>query len=364
MNEESLPVTDDVQNSGPSEQELLDAVLANSPMLEEAEVPLPEEEIEYEDPVESDEEVEDPESEEVVSEEVEEEVEEYEEEAVGEDDTSTQPDLFTTDDLDLDARVVVKVDGEEQEVSFGDLIKGYSTEQSLSAKGRELGEARKAIEEERATKLGELEQIMGGANAMMSQTEQTFAKQYHDLEAKIQEARENGDTFELGELKDKRELAQQKYWKARQQREGMMSKAAEEYQKAQNEAFENQLQHFAEVIPSMIPDFDEKVAGEIRDFAIQEGIAAEVLDTITDPAIVKFVDDYRRLKQNVSKGAAKRKAAPVRKAVPAKKATPAKKKQEDKAKMVKARAFREDATQEEQMDFLRQYASKSLSNIK
>ena len=61
-------------------------------------------------------------------------------------------------------------------------------------------------------------------------------------------------------------------------------------------------------IPNMIPDFDEKVAQDIRSFAIEEGINPDVLDQITDPVIVKFVDDYRRLKQGVKKGAAKRKA--------------------------------------------------------
>ena len=363
MSTESLPGMDDVQNSGPTEQELLDAVLGSSPLMAEAaiDVPLPAEEEEYEDPVESDEEVEDPESEEVVSEDVEEEVEEDAEDEHVEDDTSTQSDVYTADDLDLDAQVSIKIDGEEVAVSFGDLIKGYSTEQSLSAKGRELGEARKAIEEERNEKLQELNGLMTGANAMMQQTEQTLAKQYHDIEAQIAKARADGDTFELGELKDKRELAQQRYWQARNHREGIVKQAATQYQQVQDQQFQAKLNHFSEVIPTLIPDFDESVASDIRNFALSEGIGQEFLDSITDPGIVKFVDDYRRLKQNVSKGKAKRKAAPAKKAVPAKKATPAKKKADDKAKMVKARAFREDASKDDQMDFLRQYASKSLN---
>ena len=76
IDQETLPVSDDAQNQGPSEQELLDAVMQNSPIMEELDVPLPEEEEIAEDPEES--EVEDPEeSEEAVSEE-EEEVEESE----------------------------------------------------------------------------------------------------------------------------------------------------------------------------------------------------------------------------------------------------------------------------------------------
>ena len=137
---ESLPEMDDVQVDGPTEQELLDAVMQNSGLADELglneDIPLPTEETEEVDPAETEDE--DPESEEeVVSEDEEEETEEEAEEAEGEDDeTSTQdPDVYTADDLDLDALVTVKIDGEEMNVSFGDLLKGYQTDAHLSKKG-------------------------------------------------------------------------------------------------------------------------------------------------------------------------------------------------------------------------------------
>ena len=72
---------DDAGATGPSEQEMLDAVMANSPLLAgDEEVPLPEEHDPVEDSVESDEEVEDPESDEA---EIEEEVEEVDGEEEG-----------------------------------------------------------------------------------------------------------------------------------------------------------------------------------------------------------------------------------------------------------------------------------------
>ena len=85
------------------------------------------------------------------------------------------------------------------------------------------------------------------------------------------------------------------------------------------------------------------------------------MNAIVDPTIVKFIDDYRRLKQGVSKGAAKRKAAPAKKAIPTKKAKSPTKKKQDAEAMRKARAFKEDASQEDQMAFLRDFANKSLS---
>ena len=356
---ESLPASaDDVPAQGPSEQELLDAVMANSPIMDEAApppLPAEEEELEVPDEVEEEETAET----ESVSEDDEEVTEEAEEE--GEDDTSTQnPDAYALDELD-DFAISVKIDGEETAVNIADLVKGYATEQSLTRKGRELGEARKALDEERAEKLGQIEHIAETTAAMLTQTEQAFASQYKDLEQKIQKARDEGDTYELGELKDKREQAQERYWSVRRRREGMMEAVAQQKQEIAQQQWVEQMQYFQEQIPELVPGFDEKMAGDIRDFAMEEGLSTDVIDSIVDPVVVKMLNDYRVLKQGVSKGAEKRKAVPTKKAVPVKKPVPAKKKAEDAAKMVKARAFREDASEEDRNAFLRQYASRSLN---
>lgn len=362
--EDTLPAMDDMPTTGPTEQELLDAVLANTEFLrDEDAVPLPEE---AEDPVEVPEEsdYEDPEdeSEEAVSEE---EVEDTDDEATDEDaddESATQDtEVFTADDLDLDAQVIVKIDGEEQAVSFGDLLKGFQTDAHLSKQGRELGEARKAFEEERTKKMEELDSMSDISTAVLMGAEQAKAKEYHDLEAQIKKARDEGDTFELNELKDKREQVQSEYWQARNNREGMQKKWEEQKAAQQQEVLNQQLEAFQKEIPSLIPDFDEKVAMDIRDFAVSEGIAEGLLDSVVDPTVVKFIDDYRRLKQGVSKGAAKRKAVPAKKAVPTKRAKPAAKKKQDAEAMRKARAFKSDASEADQMAFLRDFASKSLS---
>ena len=357
---ESLPKTDDVPSSaGPNEQELLDAVLSNTEFLRDDDVPLPEEEVEYEDPEATAEEDPDVADAAVSDEESEEDAEEAEDEDGAEAPTQ-EATVFTVDDLDLDARVSVKIDGEEMEVSFADLLKGYQTDASLSKKGRELGEARKAIDEERVTKLSEITKMSDATNAMLTMDEQKLAKEYHDIEAKIKEARESGDTYELGDLKDQREQSQQKYWAARNTRENLLKTVEEQKSKLQEEQFTSKMQHFQEVIPQMIPDFSEKVAVEIREFALENGIADELLNSVIDPNVVKFIDDYRRLKNGITKGAAKRRDIPTKK-VPTKKPAASNKKAADKEKMVKARAFKEGSSKDDQMDFLRQYASNSLT---
>ena len=368
MAEESLPVTDDVQatDQGQTEQDLLDAVMRQSPIMNEIAPPLPKEEALEADPAESVEE--DPDTEEVVEDEeegveTEEEYEEGEDVPEGEEPegATQEPEAYSLDELE-EFKVIVKIDGEEQSVDIDDLVKGYTTDASLSKKGRELGEARKELEAEREAKLQELDKVAQATNAMLLNTENAMAKRYHDLEAEIDKARRNGDTFELGELKDKREQAQKNYWAARKRREGVLEQVQEQSQKRQEELFQQQIEHFHKEIPDLIPDFNEDVAMKIRDFAVEEGITPESLDTITDPVVIKFIDDYRRLKQNVKKGTAKRKTVP-RRSVPTKKAAPPAKKKQVNEDRIRSKAFSEDATREDQDAFLKQLANRSLSNL-
>jgi hypothetical protein len=263
----------------------------------------------------------------------------------------------------LDAKVRVKIDGEEADVSFAELLKGYQTDNSLSKKGRELGEAKKALEEERNQALQEIQQLGQASTAVLLSQEQTLAKQYHDIEAEIEKARDEGDTYEIPELKDKREQIQKKYWSARKEREGLQGQLQQQQEKVQQEQWEKQLQYFSETIEDYVPDFDENVASEIREFAISEGIPEEVVDTIADPIVVKVLNDFRVLKNSVNKGQAKRKTVPAKKAIPVKKSRTKSKQKADKETLTKARAFREDASDSDQMAFLKQYAENSLNKI-
>ena len=346
-------------NNGQTEDALLADIVRNSEFVGS----LPDEQVPELDPEESDEE--DPElSDEADSEEVEEEVEEEEaeteEEDADEESATDESDVYATEDLDLEAKVVIKVDGEFAEVSFGDLIKGYSTEQHLSKKGRELGDARKELEEEYQTKVEELGVMSKASAAVLYSNEQTLAAEYHELESKIEQARKDGDTYEVNELKDQREQAQKNYWNARKQRETLVTQITQQEQQSNETEWKQQLDYFNETIPTLIPDFNEETAGAIRQFAIDEGISPEVLDSIADPIIVKFVDDYRRLKQGVTKGAVKRKSTPTKKA-PLRKAKSVSKQKEDAREANRRRALSGQASADEQNAFLRTLAERSLN---
>jgi len=352
---DSTQPDDSIATDSRTEEQLLADIVANSEFTES----LPNEQDVPE--LDTEETAEDPDAEESENEEVEEEVETEEEETTDEDDTSTQEsEVYATEDLDLDAKVSIKIDGKDTEVSFSDLIKGYSTEQHLSNEGRKLGDARKQLDEEYEKKFKEINDLGQASSAVLYREEQALAKEYHDIESQIDQARKDGDTYEVNELKDKREQAQKNYWNARNGREQLVKQVQAQVQEQNTKQWNEQLESFNKAIPEMIPDFNEKTATAIREFAIAEGIQPEILDTIVDPVIVKFVDDYRRLKQGVTKGSAKRKATVVKKA-PVRKAKTRSQKEVDQETKIRQRAFAEDSSNEDQMAFLRGLANKSLN---
>ena len=354
-NVDSTLTDDSIAEGSRTEEQMLADIVSNSEFTESLsdEQDVPE--------LDTDNSEEDPEAENSEGEEVNEEVETEEEESTDEDDTSTQEaDVYSTDDLDLEAAVLVKIDGEEKAVTFSDLIKGYSTEQHLSTKGRELGNARKELDEEYKTKFNEINTLSQASSAVLYREEQALAKEYHDIEAEIDQARKDGDTYEVNELKDKREQSQKNYWQARNNREKMVEIVKSQTEKQNVKVWNEQLESFNKQIPEMIPDFNEKTAVAIREFAISEGISPEILDNIVDPIIVKFVDDYRRLKQGVNKGTAKRKATVVKKA-PIRKSKTKTQKTIDRESKIRSRALSDDSSDEEQMTFLRGLANQTLN---
>ena len=85
-----------------------------------------------------------------------------------------------------------------------------------------------------------------------------------------------------------------------------------------------------------------------------------LLNEVYSPAVVKFINDYRVLKESVEKGAAKRKQAPVSsKSVPTKKGTPASVAQKREADTVRARALTGTASGQEQLDFIKRLSKVS-----
>ena len=277
----------------------------------------------------------------------------------GEDSKDTQGgDLPTDDDIDWAYKVPVKVDGEVKYFTLEELRKGYATNQHLSGEGRKLGELRKQIEAERDEKLQEVIQLGSTLHAQMESAEKSLAAQYHDIKEKMEKAIEDGDGYEAKELKTQLTEVQKEYWAAREQKDALGKQVGEQVAKAQAEEQERQLAYFNEHIGTVLPKFDQKMAGDIRTFALKEGVPEGLLNQLFDPHVIKFINDYRVLKEKSTTGAEKRKAAPVAKQVPTRKGAPEKVRQQRQDQDLRARVFSGEADADSQMAFL-----KGLSKI-
>lgn len=275
------------------------------------------------------------------------------------DDTSTEAtNLPSEEEIDWEYKVPVTVDGKTEYKTLDEIRKGFQTDQHLSQKGRELGELKKQVELERTEKLQEIIAIGAALNEDWTAQEQELVTQYQKLSADIDKARDDGDSYTARELKEKRESVQEDYWKIRNKRENALKSVAEKVKEDQAAATKKMLEDYNANIKTFIPDYDEKVADSVRKFAIKEGISENILNAIYDPAIVKFINDYRKLKTAKESGEAKRKNLPASKSVPLKKGTPqdVKKKAADASLRTKVLSGQADAAQ--QQDFL-----KSISSI-
>lgn len=273
-----------------------------------------------------------------------------EDDADGDDSANSLP---TDADIDWEYKVPVKIDGKEEYLTLEELRKGYATSQSLSAKGRELGDERKKLDSERNEKLQEVVALGSALHEQLESEEKNWATQYHTLKQKMDKAVEDGDGYEAKELKKQLEGAQKAYWDARKRKESVQENVGKHITEAQKQAHEANLKYFQENITTAIPGFDEKVGEAIRDFAVAEGIPEEILGQVYDPVLIKFINDYRLLKEKTTKGAAKRKEAPISKTTPSKKGTPAKVKNDRAKADLRGKVLLGEGNQRDELDFLK-----------
>ncbi len=355
---------DDGSNSNDLEVKGLDDILKNSPaakLLGLSEESLPEEDNDVPSPDDtSGEQAQENDGESDKDLDDNDESKDSEEEEKVEDDTSTQnADLPSEDDIDWEYKVPVTVDGKTEYVTLEEIRKGYSTDKHLSQKGRELGELKKQVETERTEKLQEIVTLGQVVHEELTQVETGLAQQYHKLKTDIDKAREEGDSYTARELKDQLEAVQEKYWNARNKREEQTKAVVAKIQEQQEAQQQALLKQYQERITDLIPDYSEKVAISVREFAIKEGIPEQLLEAVYSPEVVKFINDYRKLKTAKETGEAKRKAAPAVKSVPSKKGTPTSQREREQISNSRSKVLSGQGTKQDELDFLKRISSVS-----
>jgi hypothetical protein len=282
------------------------------------------------------------------------------EDSKNKDDTSTpDSELPAEEDIDWEYKVPVTINGKTEHVTLEEIRKGYSTDQHLSNKGRELGELKKQIEQERSEKLKELVEMGSVVHEELTAVETSFGSQYHKLTADIEKAREEGDTYTARELKEQREQVQESYWKARNSREAKTKAIVGKLQEQQAEQQQALLKAYGENITKLIPDYSDKVAKSVREFAIKEGIPEALLESIYDPTVVKFINDYRKLKTAKETGEVKRKAVTSVKSIPSKAGQPQSQRVKEADNANRGKVLSGQGSKQDELDFLKRISSVS-----
>ena len=270
--------------------------------------------------------------------------EDEEEEDESKDATQETSELEAGDEIDMSFRVPIKVDGEESEVTMEDLVASYQTKQSQSKKGDEIAEQAKEL---LATR--EQAEIYARVNAELIQREdQKDISILKHLQSQVDKAFEEDD-FEASKLNNKLSKAKDEYSTRKSSRDNLMQGMVGTLNQQHQEQFTKEVDYFNQVVKDLIPDWSEDVAMSNRKFALKIGLDEAVVDTMTNPAMVKAIDGYRRLSENSDKGTAKRKLAPVKR-VPtkAKKPSSAKTKKSNRVDEARARTKKGKATSKDE----------------
>lgn len=270
-----------------------------------------------------------------------EEDEEYEDES--EDATQEDTVLDAVDEeIDMDFKVPVKVDGEEYEVTMDDLVASYQTKQSQSKKGDEIAEQAKALETAKEEAI-----MFANINAELLKGEDTKDQEIlKGLAEKVDKAFDDDDP-DANKMNRQFEKAKEEYQKRKANRDSVVENMSKKIYEQQAEQFQKQVEAFNSEIKNHVSDWSEDIALKNRQFALDLGLHEQFVDTITDPIVVKVIDEYRRLKETTEKGQVKRKKAAVKR-VPTKKAASAKTKKSNKVAEARKRVSKGRGTEKDQ----------------
>jgi hypothetical protein len=250
--------------------------------------------------------------------------EDEEDEDESEDATQKDSDLDDESDIDMEFKVPVKIDGEQSEVSMEELVSSYQTKQSQSKKGDEIAEQAKSLAEakEEAAMFANINaELLKGEDDKDQEVLKNFAE-------RVDKAFDNDDP-EANKLSRQLDKANKEYSSRKANRDSVVQAMGNKIQKQRQEQFGEEIAVFNSEIKNHISDWSEEVALKNRNFALNLGISEQLLNGITDPIVVKVLDEYRRIKEVSEKGQVKRKKASVKR-VPTKKVSSSKTKKSNK----------------------------------
>ena len=253
------------------EGSILDAQNALLGLLESEDQPAAEEA----PPTEVDESTDDPDlSAEAVSED--EPVEEESEEADSEDE---EPEEDEEEPL-----YAVRVDGEEQEVTLDELLKGYSRQSAFTKKTQELSEERKQIEALQTQYNQDMQQIQAERQQYAQHLQQIIENSNLSQYANVDwERLKTEDPIAFLEKKEEFREAQEKIARVQQQQQQATARNQAEAQQQWQESLKTEHAALVEKLPEWgDPDKQKPLAGELRSYASSQGFQDAEIESLID----------------------------------------------------------------------------------
>lgn len=282
---------EDPETVSEEEQEATDETTSETEVEESVET-----EDETED-LETDEDDEDPEEEE--SEDTEDDQEESEEQ-------DEEDEVVAFDD---DTLVEISVDGESKQASIKDLKRLYGQEASLTRKSQETASQRKMADEQ-------LQKADASLQAMISRAQERF-KPYSEVDMLV--ASKNMSAEDFTQLRAEAKQAEDDLKFLTEEADGFYGYVKQQ----QSQAMQDQAKECVKVLQREIPDWNNSMYNDIRQYAITNGLPEEAVNQYVDPNVIMLLNKARMFDQT-TKVATVKKAKAAKKVLRTKKAPPSK----------------------------------------
>ena len=181
--------------------------------------------------------------------------------------------------LDDDAEVEVKVDDEVKKVSVKELKRLWGQEAALTRKSQEVAAKRKEVEQTENKLAASLDKLYQKA----AQKWEPYSK----IDMLVASKQLDADQF--AQLRSEAQAAYEEFRFVSEEAESFVK----ETQAARQEALKAQAVEAIKVLKEAIPEWNSGLYDNIRQYAIDKGMAAEVVNNLVDPTAIMLIHKAR-----------------------------------------------------------------------
>ena len=201
-------------------------------------------------------------------------------ETEGEEDESTEEEPESKPKtLDDNAVVKVKVDDEELEVSVKDLKRLYGQEAALTKKSQQVAAKRKEVEQEGMKAAAVLDKLYNKAAERW--------KPYSEIDMLVASKQLDADQFTA--LRAEAQAAWEEFKFVSEEANAFIQEA----QAKQQATLKEQAAEAVKVLKERIPTWSNQTYDAIREYAINRGMSADIVNNLVDPIAIELIHKAR-----------------------------------------------------------------------